>query len=263
MNYIKESPFAKKTVLLAFITFSIWLSFLLMGTFKITSMALSIAVCSLCSYILFTPMHEASHGNIAGRIQKYKKLEKYLGYLSGFALFIPFPMFRVLHLRHHSFTNDEEKDPDFWVATNIPIFLFMKCFTIKPHYYYHAFFKATEPMKNLYVNTFSCVGIYLVISGVMAYLGHGTFFLIWIVSSMIALAFLAFLFDWLPHYPHKQKGRYKDTTIITFRWLDEIMLLQNYHLIHHLYPRVPFYNYKKAFKQIEQDLIDKEAMIVR
>ena len=192
-----------------------------------------------------------------------KKFEKLVGYISGLTLFIPYPMFRVLHLRHHSFTNDPEKDPDYWVATQNPIFLIIKCFTIKLHYYYHAFMKPTGPMKGLYLNTALCLGSYLfIILLCHFYLGLKLFFLIWFLSAVIALAFLALLFDWLPHYPHDKVGRYKDTSIIRFKTLDSIMLLQNYHLIHHLYPRVPFYHYKKAFQQIEQELIDKKCKII-
>ena len=38
---------------------------------------------------------------------------------------------------------------------------------------------------------------------------------------------------------------------------------QNYHSIHHLFPRVPFYRYRKLFTDIEEIMIARDAPIYR
>ena len=62
------------------------------------------------AYAAFTVMHEAVHGNIHGDHAAMRPLSELLGWLAGVTLFAPLPLFRVLHLRHHSFTNHAEKD---------------------------------------------------------------------------------------------------------------------------------------------------------
>ncbi len=38
-------------------------------------------------------------------------------------------------------------------------------------------------------------------------------------------------------------------------------MFQNFHLIHHLFPRVPFYNYPKAFRSLKPVLDQEQAHI--
>jgi len=57
------------------------------------------------AYAAFTVMHEAVHGNIHGDNPSMRPFSDLLGWLAGVTLFAPLPLFRVLHLRHHTFTN--------------------------------------------------------------------------------------------------------------------------------------------------------------
>jgi beta-carotene hydroxylase len=75
-------------------------------------------------------------------------------------------------------------------------------------------------------------------------------------SAIVASGALAFLFDWLVHNPHEQPvtERYRATNAFLFRrahrTLTWLYLWQNFHLIHHLFPRVPFYRYETVFDRI-------------
>ena len=40
-----------------------------------------------------------------------------------------------------------------------------------------------------------------------------------------------------------------------------MLLGQDHHLIHHLYPRVPFYNYRRLYRDIKVSLEDNGARI--
>ena len=62
-------------------------------------------------------------------------------------------------------------------------------------------------------------------------------------------------------------GRFKNTTTFTFPGiLDDIVtglwLFQNYHAVHHLYPRIPFYRYRAVFQKIRPHMKENEANIV-
>jgi beta-carotene hydroxylase len=77
-----------------------------------------------------------------------------------------------------------------------------------------------------------------------------------------------YLFAYVVHTPHAAVGRYVDTstfivpgklgTLVTVLWG-----YQNYHSIHHLFPRVPFYRYADLFAEIEDIMIAKGAPIHR
>jgi fatty acid desaturase len=84
---------------------------------------------------------------------------------------------------------------------------------------------------------------------------------LWVVPGLVAATLLAFAFDWVPHHPHSVQGRYVDTRIVAFPMLTLPMLWQNYHLIHHLYPRIPFYRYGACFRELRPELESKGAPI--
>jgi beta-carotene hydroxylase len=78
-----------------------------------------------------------------------------------------------------------------------------------------------------------------------------TLLVYWLLPAQLAGAALGFLFDYWPHRPHTGRGRLKDTAAIMPRYLDPIFLAQNIHLLHHLFPTVPWYRYRSAFLAIE------------
>jgi beta-carotene hydroxylase len=72
----------------------------------------------------------------------------------------------------------------------------------------------------------------------------------------------------LVHHPYKEVGRYVDTsTIIAPRPINSALtwawLFQNYHSIHHLFPRVPFYQYRELFEAIEPIMLERGAPIFK
>ena len=78
-------------------------------------------------------------------------------------------------------------------------------------------------------------------------------------------AFLTiYLFSYLPHKPYKDTARWKNTNIQLFsiRWFEELMFQQNLHAVHHLFPRVPFYNYRTVFEKLEPSMRKKETPII-
>tara|TARA_R110001599_G_scaffold183562_1_gene376845 strand:- start:9344 stop:9775 length:432 start_codon:yes stop_codon:yes gene_type:complete len=69
---------------------------------------------------------------------------------------------------------------------------------------------------------------------------------------LLGLAPIAFVFVFLPHYRcdiSVQENEYQATTTRKgMEWLlTPLFVYQNYHLIHHLYPTTPFYNYMKIW----------------
>ena len=86
----------------------------------------------------------------------------------------------------------------------------------------------------------------------------------WIIGAII----LIYLFAYVVHRPHDQVGRYVDTSTILppeipilLAGLNWFWMFQNYHSIHHLFPRVPFYKYAELYEEIEDVMEAKQAPV--
>jgi beta-carotene hydroxylase len=76
------------------------------------------------------------------------------------------------------------------------------------------------------------------------------------------------MFDWPVHHPHTERGRYTDSAVLLFpkpvRWLVDMFFCGHaYHLMHHMYPRIPFYHYGTAYYALEKDLVPMGAKVRR
>jgi len=91
-----------------------------------------------------------------------------------------------------------------------------------------------------------------------------------LVPQGLAAGLVGFVFQVLPHYPQMEVGRYRDTRITTIgNWEPLRTLLsflvfcgQDYHLLHHLYPRVPWTRLKRMYHQLEPVLEKRKVCIV-
>ena len=72
---------------------------------------LTVPLLAVLTFISYTPMHEAVHGNVGGNNKKFKCLDKAVGYLMAPIIAIPYTSHQKEHFTHHSHTN-KDKDPD-------------------------------------------------------------------------------------------------------------------------------------------------------
>jgi len=80
---------------------------------------------------------------------------------------------------------------------------------------------------------------------------------LWFVPSRLMAWMIAAVFMYLPHWPHDvahEQHPYQAThNRIGFEWLlTPLLASQNYHLVHHIYPTVPFYRYRRLWLAREQ-----------
>lgn len=215
-------------------------------------------------YFLFSPMHDALHGSVSSN----KFLNEAFGRIS-LAAFIPaapMEIARWIHLKHHAHTTSDI-DPDNFMHHG-PWFILPLRWANFDIYYLKAFFESKEPrvarnrkMVLLYLATFISIGILFAANGYFA-----EFFILWFLPTRIALGFVGYVFVFLPHYPAKissKKDKFKATTMrLGHEWLlTPLMVAQNYHLIHHLYPNVPFHRYMKVWALKRMEIMTKNPAI--
>lgn len=231
---------------------------------------LSLPCSTWCIFAIFTPVHDAVHGAVSSA---HPWLNGLVGRIGGVVFFAPFPAFRHVHLLHHKHTNDPKKDPDYWSGSGPTLLKPLRWVSQELHYYVPYFADVPSlPLANslesilTVVTSWSSI-IYLVgwspwSSAVIWY---------WLIPHRVAVFFLAFTFDYVPHRPHQissAQDPYRSTSKISgvFRAgdcnLDWPLLYQNYHNIHHLYPSVPFYRYSRIWHQHSAQLQQLHTPVV-
>jgi beta-carotene hydroxylase len=69
----------------------------------------------------------------------------------------------------------------------------------------------------------------------------------WFVPALVVGIALGLFFDYLPHRPFRERDRWKNARVYPSSILNLLILGQNYHLVHHLWPSIPWYKYQPAY----------------
>ena len=223
------------------------------------SLWLAIPLYAALTYMSYTPLHEAAHGNIHGGRDNMKWLNDLCGYLVAPIIMVPYASHTVEHFTHHRYTNQDGKDPDYVisnmakgpVAMLVTVFQFMwvqNSFFAQKHWV-----KATVREQVIYVMEIAfSVGWRIAFIALVA---RPDAALVIGASYVIGGLFTAYWFAYRPHIPYQDSTRYRNTnSLIMPRWMkpfEWFWLGQNLHSVHHLFPRVPFYRYHALHREIE------------
>jgi beta-carotene hydroxylase len=258
--------FAWPTVLL---TLAVLVSFAAVATSVVAGalpLAAGFLANTIVAYVAFTPAHEATHWNIAGRNSALWWVNEACGWLGMSVLFDNFAVLRAAHLQHHAHTNEADRDPDYFEPGVTFLQACARGLTL-----YHAYINdyldetARKPgtvRRRTLHGSWSGLLIVTAIGLALAGWWREVLFL-WVLPAGAAFVVLAVAFDWVPHRPHTVAERFRDTRIILAPGLEALMLGQNYHLIHHLYPSIPFYRYRPCFEAMQDELRARGAPIGR
>ena len=85
--------------------------------------------------------------------------------------------------------------------------------------------------------------------------------MLWIIPARLTFLYLAVFFAWLPHFPYEHTDRFRNTRITLFPGSTWLLLQQDRHLIHHLYPSIPWYRYRVAHQELAW-LLDERGSVV-
>ena len=226
---------------------------------------LTIPVNAVASFGMFTVLHDASHRGLG----KNRTVNEVLGRLSipFVACYASFPLFRHIHLTHHRFVNEEELDPDAFAISGPAWQLPLRWLVIDVHYAAWYFRGVRSRPRKEQIETFVIMPIVLaaIVGAVVA--GYGVeLAVVYLIPQRIALWVLAWWFDWLPHHGLEgtnTQDRLRSTrNIIGLEWLlTPLMFSQNYHLLHHVHPIVPFYRYVDAWRNGEEAYLEHDPAL--
>jgi fatty acid desaturase len=222
---------------------------------------LTVPLAALAAYAAFTPLHEAVHRSVS----RFALLNGAVGRLSALLLLAPFPVAKHFHLEHHRFTNDRERDPDAWSGLG-PAWLLPLRWATQDLHYYRLFLRALRTLGlSARIESLVTSGLGLGLLTIAWLHGHGGLVLLQVIlPARLAILVLAFSFDYLPHFPYgvtAAQDRYRTTRVFDSALLNLVLLGQAYHLIHHLYPAVPFYRYRALWEQQRAKLLAQGSSV--
>lgn len=194
----------------------------------------------LALHLSGTVIHDASHNSAHSN----RTFNAILGHGSALMLGFAFPVFTRVHLQHHAHVNDPENDPDHFVSTGGPLWM------IAARFFYHEifFFKRQLWRKYELLEWFLSrlfVATIVVVACQYGFIGYVMNF--WFVPALVVGIALGLFFDYLPHRPFQERNRWKNARVYPSPLLNLLILGQNYHLVHHLWPSIPWYKYQPAY----------------
>ena len=201
-------------------------------------------------YFLFSVVHDSAHGSISTH-EYFNASFGHIG-MMFFGPLAPFNLARWIHMQHHRLTNVEGRDPDIF-AHKIDMWTPLRWMSFD--YYYTKFFlkQAGKTRKKFALRLVAQISlvVIIIVGGVVAGYGWEVLFL-WVLPTRISSVLFIMMFVYLPHVPFKSNAledEYQTSSLRPGReWLlSPLMMFQNYHLVHHLYPRAPFYSMQKIW----------------
>jgi fatty acid desaturase len=187
--------------------------------------------------VIHDACHNAAHPN--------RFWNAVMGHGAALLLGFSFPVFTRVHLQHHAHVNDPKHDPDHIVSTFGPLWL------IAPRFFYHEvfFFRRRLWRGNELMEWAVARMVFFAI--VLLAIQHQFLpfiFNCWFAPALMVGVTLGLFFDYLPHRPFNSRNRWHNARVYPGRMMNWLIMGQNYHLVHHLWPSIPWFEYKPAYE---------------
>lgn len=224
------------------------------------------------TYVMFSVAHEALHRSFCS----VRWINAVVGRLAWLFVVLPFslPSFGHVHGEHHRHTNDPDRDPDMF-ATHAPAWQLPFRWALMDVFYASWYLRklrgrlqhswrrpAAEVAETAAMFTLTAA----IIGGAIVTHHFWLLAVVVLIPQRIGIFIIGWSFDWLPHHglDVTQRGdRYRASRLrVGMEWLlAPLMLSQNYHLIHHLHPWLPFYRYLQAWRRNEELYLEHNVAV--
>ena len=217
-------------------------------------------------YMLFSVAHDGAHRAIS----KYPIINETIGRIAIMMLLpiAPFEAVRWLHMQHHRYTNGAS-DPDAYAHHSRWYSMPLRFANVDIFYLYYFVRHGGNHLRRSLRPILVYSALFITLVTVLTYFGYGWQVLfLWFLASRLGLFLIVLVFSYLPHYPgtvSAQENVYRATTVRQgWEWLlTPLLVFQNYHLVHHLYPTAPFFNYLKIWHLKYAELVVHEPAVQR
>lgn len=226
---------------------------------------ITVPIGATVTFLMFSVLHEATHHAVSTDT----RVNDAFGHLS-MPFVVPwatYPLLKFIHIEHHRNTNESKSiDPDAW--TEGPWWqLPFRWATVDLWYLVFYLRRIPTRPRGEVAAELALFAAVMGVFGTLVASGYGAE-LVWfaLVPQRVGLLVLAWWFDYLPHNgltATSREDKYRATRVRVGgeRLLTPLFVYQNYHLVHHLHPSIPFYRYVRAWRRNEQAYLDRNAAI--
>lgn len=250
-------PFPYFMAIWCFTNLTCWLSLWPLVYLDVIPLWLGFIIATLNVTLCYLPSHEAQHSNYAAATKPLRWLNELIGYVSTIPLVLPFKLARYTHLRHHTYTNDPVKDPDYPV--NAPNWRAAMWKTIQrsqpgfPNSYGEVIAENANDPLAVRAGTEAIIqtlAYWAILAGlcVSGYALEAV--LLWWLPKNIGQIYISLLLSWWPHHPFAEQGRYRNTRSFTYLFGNIGAFGMEHHIIHHLHPGMPLNRNAAAFREL-------------
>lgn len=216
--------------------------------------AAAMAMNTVALYSMYSVSHDAIHDIASGN----RTINGLLGRVCAFHEGMTYPIFKVSHMMHHRYTNHPVMDPDYVIGRKprvlFPLWVVVRLLHDNGYMIKTRLWRGKR--KRLAEHLLTVVAQVAFFAALAALFGAGDALLLWIVPVAIAGASVEMLVAWLVHYPQESQHKFEHTRLIRSRVLQVLMFNHNLHVVHHLWPRTPWYAYPQRVDEAERLLKD-------
>lgn len=242
---------------------------------------LAFVLATLFLQALYMPVHEAVHKTLSGGRPSLAWLDRGVGSVAAWLMGVSFRDHVITHLIHHTHANDEN-DPDVLNSKGTPRDIVVRSLVGMVLYPLGPVMRLVPPLRRLVPRAIAArlhesarlrgpeavghanrvAASHLAVLVVATALGFGVeVWLLWYVPIWTGRIWLSAVFGWLPHHPHGETGRYRDTRVFTFPGSTFLIRGHDYHLLHHMFPRVPHYRLRRLWREVGPHVVEQGARV--
>ena len=240
---------------------AIWLSLWPLVLNGIIDLWVGFLIAILCACFAYLPSHEAQHGNYSRGNPKLRWLDGFVGHITLITLIYSYHILRVTHMKHHAYTNDPEKDPDYLNAHAGSLLKVIKNSLDGSSVDYGKYlevFSTDKAFVNSFEKAIPIALLYRFTLLVLVIIFPLETLLLWWLPAKIGTVYTTVFFSYFPHLG-TSTGRYQNTRFWSHwmpRYLNHSMQL---HFIHHLHPGIGHYDEPKAVEALKPFLIARKV----
>ena len=264
-SFEKEKAVAKKyaqrfqweMILIGIGQACVWLCLWPLVMFGIIPLWLGFIVACFCACMAYLPSHEAQHGNYSRGDPKKRWIDALVGHITLITVMFPYEILRVTHMKHHAYTNHDDKDPDFLTsnAKSVKEVILLSLDGTSPDYQkYKEVYSSDAAFQKAFEKGVKVSLAYRLTLMSLVFLFPLQTLLLWWLPAKIGVLYTTLFFSYYPHIG-TEIGRYKNTRFWQHwmpRYINHSMQL---HFVHHLHPNIGHYDEPRAIEELKPFLI--------
>lgn len=245
------------SVLWAFANFAVWLSLWPLVFSGLLPLWAAFPVATLNMMLTYLPSHEAQHDIIARPGTRLRWLNELVGHISTIPLLLPYRVAKLTHMEHHKHANDPDLDPDYPTHANTPLGAIWASIRNRqpdrPNTYGATLVRLGR--KDVVFDALLYDVVFYAILFTLSWNGHAiAAALLWWLPRQIGLTYIQYYLSWAPHNPNLSTGRYRDTRSFRSILGNIGSMGMQYHIVHHLHPRIPLMRTPRAYWEMRDIL---------